>query len=76
MEMQSIRIEPQDGGEVLLIDVVCDCGQNGLRNEDTGETSFKHRVALGATGGNVLACGCGKRYRLHPQGTHIHIFAL
>jgi len=73
--MKSIRIEPAAGGRTLRIDVVCDCGNNGLVDEISGEESFKHEVKLGVEQDKILTCSCGKKYRLHPQGTHIHVFS-
>lgn len=73
--MKSVRIEPGNERGIFLIDVVCDCGQNGLTNEATGERSFKHEVRAGCgEQDTVLSCSeCGKKYRVHPQGTHIHV---
>ena len=76
--MKSIRIEPAQQGRVLLIDVVCDCGRNALKSTQTGDTSFKHAVLItddtfeGVD--DILVCDCGKKYRLHPQRGHIHVF--
>ena len=73
--MKSVRIEPVSTS-VLLVDVVCDCGRNGLRDE-SGNADFKHKIRVGATEQDkVLSCDCGKRYRLHPQTGHVHVFAL
>lgn len=75
--MKDIRIEPRDG-RTLLVDVVCDCGANGLVDEATGSSSFKHEVKIGNTGqeDKILACTCGKKYRLQSQTTHVHVFSM
>lgn len=72
--MQSVRIEPQENSRILLVDIVCGCGKNGLRNEATGNRSFKHPIALGVAANTVLSCECGKKYGVRPQGNHIHVF--
>ena len=77
--MQSVRIEAVAtlGGEGIRplyeVDVVCDCGQNCLVDKSTGEPSFRHRIAPGQGQDKILICRCGKKYRLHPQRTHIHV---
>jgi hypothetical protein len=71
--MKSIRIEPIAEGCMLLVDVVCDCGNNGLTDKTSGEVSFKHEIRIGAEQDKILACRCGKRYHIHSQGTHIHV---
>ena len=75
--MKSVRVQPEQGGNVLLVDVVCNCGSNGLTNVETGEASYKHNVRLGEPAkavDTVLRCRCGKSYRLHPQKSHLHVF--
>lgn len=79
--MKSVRIEQistvaPHGRPLFVIDVVCDCGNNGLVDEATGEASFKHPVSVGGGQDKVLVCRCGKKYRLHPQETHIHVFSV
>lgn len=82
--MKSVRIEvvatlPNPGviAPLYAVDVVCDCGANGLVDESTGEASFRHLIApvshANYSKDRVLICGCGKKYRLHPQTTHIQI---
>ena len=72
--MRSVRIEPIKNGTVLLVDITCECGNNGLTNTKTTETSFKHEVVLGSREDIVLECGtCSQTYTLNPQDTHIHI---
>ncbi len=71
--MKSVRIQP-DVGDVLLVDIVCDCGQNGLRNIETSEVSFTHPILMRALVDTKLKCdGCGAQYTLHPQQNHIHV---
>ena len=71
--MQSIRIQPALQGE-MLIDVVCDCGANGLTNESTGAGSFKHPIQLDAGNTVVLVCDvCQREYAIVTQGNHFHI---
>ena len=71
--MKSIRIEPLGISE-FAIDVVCECGQNGLHNLQTGQQSFKHRAQLGdALCDFTLACECGREFRVRSQGSHIHV---
>lgn len=72
--MKSVRIQPDQDG-VLLVDIVCDCGKNGLKEKISGEASFKHVVKTGGDEQDkVLACECGREFRIHPQMNHIHIF--
>lgn len=78
--MKSVRIEAvatlagSSGiGPLYVIDVVCDCGANGLTDEATGESSFKHQIASGPGPKKMFTCRCGKKYRLRPQTGHIHI---
>ena len=67
----NIRIEPSTA-KILLVDVTCSCGANGLKNVGTGARNFKHVVQLG--GNDVtLICDCGKRYMIHPQTDHFHV---
>lgn len=76
--MNGVRIEPIDGSKVFLVDVVCDCGHNGLFNEATGERSFKHRIEVGATSEQkiLVRCDCGKKYVITAQRTHVHIVSM
>lgn len=72
--MKSVRIQPTKQGEAVLIDIVCDCGNNGLVNPATGTWSFKHEVALASREDVNLLCNhCGATYVLHPQKTHVHV---
>jgi hypothetical protein len=68
--MRRLRIEQL--GDAFGIDVVCDCGQNGLTNVETGEADFKHKVELGGPD-VILGCGCGTKIVIHPQETHFHV---
>ncbi|MFA6043108.1 MAG: hypothetical protein WCV85_05620 [Patescibacteria group bacterium] len=70
--MKSIRIEPV-GRDVVLIDIVCDCGNNCLTNEATQEASFKHECPIGIAPETHLICRCEKKFRVILQGTHIHV---
>lgn len=75
--MKDLRIQPTQDGKAVLVDVVCDCGQNSLENDATGVESCQHKVLLGA--GNpvtVLRCSCGNQYALQPEGDHLHVFTL
>src|SRR4051812_26476940 len=73
--MNSVRIETVPSDPLtLLIDVVCDCGNNGLTNDATGERSFRHAVRINSGHDVVLVCVCGRKYRLHPQSKHIHVY--
>jgi hypothetical protein len=69
--MKQVRIQPVDEN-VYLVDVVCDCGVNGLRNVSTNERSFKHQVNIGGDE-VILQCDCGKKYLIHPQLNHFHV---
>jgi len=71
--MRSVRIEPVDGGKAVLVDVVCECGMNGLTNKNTGKASFKHLVSLGGTDFFLMCGACKAEYILHPQLSHLHI---
>lgn len=74
--MKDIRIEPIAQGRTLLVDVTCDCGQNGLTDKATGKASFKHPINVGVIQYKILVCCCGKKYHLHSQGMHIHVFSV
>ena len=68
--MKAVRITPL--GNMFGIDVICDCGQNGLTNVETGKADFKHKVKLG--GPDVtLVCGCGAKLVIHSQENHFHV---
>lgn len=72
--MMSVRIEPVSGGQTLFVDVVCDCGNNGLKDTETGETSFKHEVTLDSGKKVYLECtACGTKFILRPQFDHVHV---
>ena len=71
--MQDVRVQPTSDGKIL-IDVVCDCGTNGLADKSTGESSFKHPVSLDSREIKVLVCDiCQNEYAIVAQGNHIHI---
>ncbi len=71
--MKSVRIQ-LDCDNVLLVDITCSCGRNGLKDKRSGEASFKHVVKTGAyEHDEVLVCDCGKEFRIRPQTNHIHI---
>ena len=73
--MKNIRIEPLADGHSILLDIECDyCGNNGLKDEVSGKHSFQHQVKVGEPD-RVLVCSCGKKYRIHPQRTHVHVFS-
>ncbi len=72
--MRSIRFEPVPGQAQVLVDVVCDCGRNGLENASTHESKFKHLIELGlGITPTILSCTCGKRYVVASQRDHIHV---
>lgn len=72
--MRSVRIQPAEAGTVLLIDIVCQCGNNGMKNVATGEFSFKHRIPRGIGDPVTLKCGtCEREYVVQPQGDHVHV---
>lgn len=71
--MKALRIQADRDGSTFFLDVVCDCGHNGLKNEVSGVSSFHHKIELGEWPDKMLTCDCGKRYRIHPQETHIHV---
>ncbi len=73
--MKSIRIQPISG-EMISVDIVCDCGRNGLKNQMTGEVGFHHSLLVG--GGHtslspIFVCACGRRYEVTSQNDHFHI---
>lgn len=71
--MQGVRVQPAPKGK-LLIDIVCDCGNNGLRNKITGEETFKHPIELGVGEAVVVICEiCQNEYSIQPQSGHIHV---
>ncbi len=75
--MKSVRIEPA-GARTFAVDVVCDCGRNGLEKAGTGETSFRHLVTIGESRSEsfTLRCSCGRAYQVVPQGSHVHVHDL
>lgn len=73
--MIDVRIQPISE-RMISVDIVCDCGRNGLMNEFTGERSFHHSVLVNAqhpSESPTLRCECGKRYCIVSQRDHIHI---
>lgn len=71
--MQGVRIQPTANGK-FLVDVVCDCGNNGLLDQMTGEPNFKHPVELGTGEIKVLICGtCQSEYVMYTQSDHVHV---
>lgn len=80
--MENVRIESSVDGRSFLVDITCICGRNGLRDEATGETSYKHVVPQGAekVDGVVrevrLICSCGRKYGIQVQRTHIHVYPI
>ncbi len=71
--MQSVRVEPMLCSR-MLIDVVCDCGANGLTDIATGEASFKHPIEPGTNETRVLVCDiCQSEYVIVVQGGHFHV---
>lgn len=71
--MQSVRVQLASQGD-MFIDVVCDCGSNGLTNKLTGEASFKHLIERDPSETMVLVChACKSEYAILAQGDHIHI---
>jgi hypothetical protein len=69
--MFAVRIEPVEN-ETYLIDVTCDCGQNGLTNQVTNTSSFRHEIKLGDNA-VTLSCRCGKKFHITPQQSHFHV---
>ncbi|OGZ13625.1 MAG: hypothetical protein A2942_04750 [Candidatus Lloydbacteria bacterium RIFCSPLOWO2_01_FULL_50_20] len=78
--MKSVRIEPVNaaGKTLFAIDVVCDCGRNGLEKVETGDMSFRHLAGVGAshTAPYTLRCTCGRTYQVASQVNHIHVHQL
>lgn len=71
--MQSVRIQPVSE-KLLLIDVVCDCGRNGLADKTTGDSNFKHPIVLGSNEVKILVCvNCKNEYTVLAQNNHLHI---
>lgn len=71
--MQSVRVQPISKDQ-FLIDVVCDCGANGLPNKITGERTFKHPIGLGTNEIVTVVCEiCQSEYAIQSQGDHIHV---
>ncbi len=77
MRSVQIQILPAIAGDVLPINIVCDCGLNGLKDEATGETSFGHRISPHSRQDKILVCDCGERYRLYSRiqsgHTYVHV---
>lgn len=72
--MDGIRIEPSEGGRVLLLDVICKCGTNCLRNAATGQQSFKHAIGVGEGERIELVCpSCSANYEVYAQTGHVHV---
>ena len=71
--MQTIRIEAATDGK-FLVDVVCDCGGNGLMDKATVEESFRHVIKLNTGEIKVLICNaCQSEYAIRAQESHIHV---
>lgn len=75
--IMSVRIEPTEGGRAVLIDVVCACGRNGLMDETSDQSSFKHAMAIWTMRPKnmILACDCGNEFTLLPQDVSAHVFS-
>jgi hypothetical protein len=72
--MHQTRIQPTSA-TTFLVGIECECGSGVTRNMETKERGFKHEVKLG--GKDVdLECECHKRYRIHPQTNHFHVFTI
>lgn len=71
--MQGVRVQLTSKGKIL-VDVVCDCGRNGLADKLTGEAGFKHLIELGTDEIKVLVCDvCQSEYAVVSQSDHIHV---
>lgn len=69
------RVEPAEGGRAALIDVVCACGRNGLKDEGSDQTSFKHRLELSSGTHKILRCDCGDQFTLIAERSSVHILS-
>jgi hypothetical protein len=68
--MQGVRVEIDKN--TFFIDVICDCGKNGLIDEETRNRSFKHEMKNpGET--KVLICECGKKYSVKVSKNHVYV---
>ena len=72
--MRQTRIEPVSA-DTFLVAIECECGSGITRNTETEERGFRHKVTLGGNDVN-LECECHKRYRIHPQASHFHVFEI
>ena len=70
--MQGVRIEPRENGNLLLVDIGCDCGRNALKDEK-GKASALHPIRVSSHETKTLTCLCGKKYSIAAATSHIHI---
>ena len=74
--MKSVRVQPALMN-MLKIDIVCNCGKNGLKDEELGINSYGHVILIGATTTQEktrsFICTCGQKYSVVSHGDHIHI---
>ena len=70
--MKDVRIKPITE-RLLLVSVTCDCGSNCHTDENSGLERFRHEVSVGGTTDRIIVCNCGNKFRLHPQGNHVHV---
>lgn len=69
--MKSIRIHPIDEDNVL-IDIVCDCGNNDLKYSKS-KKSFDLQRVNGRTESTRLSCKCGKEILVEGKIDHIQV---
>ena len=76
--MKEVRIGNLRVQDHVHIDVVCDCGANGLPEAGIGNPSFNHAIRPSdKEDSKYLHCkNCNILFELRPQGGHIHIVDL
>ncbi len=71
--MQDVRIEPQAGGRIHLVQVTCGCGNNVLRNATEQARAFNHQTELGGIDVSLCCDNCGNTFLIRSQRNHFHV---
>jgi hypothetical protein len=75
--MKSVQVMPTHRPGQFIVDVVCDCGKNGMTDVETLIWSHNHPVRIAPDQHPlVLECSCGKKHEIRPLETHISVTSL
>jgi hypothetical protein len=73
--MQSVRIDPRSD-DTVKVDIQCECGNNMLTDADTNRRDISWAVATGNEPDLNLICSCGRKFQIHSQRGHVHVFSM